>query len=129
MADVTLLPNSLILERNIHLSELVHIIPRSLLPHNEWTLLHDAILIRAVTKHGWLDSHANCSAIENDKTIRWGPPFQASMNISIKNNTEMEIQANYDYLYKIASRAVTYLNKVNESFSDKLAAPVFSDVS
>lgn len=119
------------------LSKAININPRSSLPHNEWTLLHDAILIRAVTEHGWLDSQATCSAIGNDKTIRWGAPFDASDEFNGKEQKKAEadlkaettFQADYDDIYNTASRAVAFLQKLNDSFADGLAAPVLHEVS
>jgi hypothetical protein len=119
------------------LSKAININPRSSLPHNEWTLLHDAILIRAVTEHGWLDSQAACSAIENDKNIRWGAPFDASDELNGKEQkkgeadprAETTFQADYDDLYNTASRAVTFLQKLNDSFANELAAPLLQEVS
>jgi hypothetical protein len=110
---------------------------QSSLPHTEWTLLHDAILICAVTKHGWIDSHSSWSAIENDKTIRWGAPFEASDEIKgdeqkraeLDPRAEKKFQADYDNLLNTASRAITFLSKLSESFADGLAAPVLIEVS
>ncbi len=110
---------------------------RSSLPHSEWTLLHDAILICAVTKHGWIDSHSSWSAIENDRTIRWGSPFEASDDINgdekksaeLDPTAESKSQAYFDDLHNTASRAITFLSKLSESFSDGLAAPVVFEVS
>lgn len=137
IADSNSRPDDSTQARILLLSKAININPRSALPHNEWTLLHDAILIRAVTEHGWLDSQATCSAIGNDKTIRWGAPFDASDEFNGKEQKKAEadlkaettFQADYDDLYNTASRAVAFLQKLNDSFADGLAAPVLHEVS
>eukprot|EP00550_Attheya_septentrionalis_P007683 CAMPEP_0198281478 /NCGR_PEP_ID=MMETSP1449-20131203/1401_1 /TAXON_ID=420275 /ORGANISM="Attheya septentrionalis, Strain CCMP2084" /LENGTH=2448 /DNA_ID=CAMNT_0043977257 /DNA_START=144 /DNA_END=7490 /DNA_ORIENTATION=+ len=48
---------------------------RIVLPHPNWLPVHDAILIRAIAKHGWIDRESCCRAITEDVSIRWGPPF------------------------------------------------------
>lgn len=137
IADSNSRPDDSSQARNLLLSKAITINSRSSLPHKEWTFLHDAILIRAVIKHGWLDSHATCSAIANDKTIRWGAPFEASDELNGKEQKKAEEdpraeathQAYYDDLYKTASRAVDFIHELNESFADGLAAPVLNEVS
>jgi hypothetical protein len=51
---------------------------RSALPHPSWTLKHDAILIGAVAKHGWIERDKSCRAITTDPDIKWGAPFDLS---------------------------------------------------
>jgi hypothetical protein len=109
----------------------------SSLPHPEWTLQHDVVLLRAVVKHGWLDSHATCLAVGNDKTIRWGAPFEISDQSVSKGTTQTEtdhekdkkIEDQYQYLYNTATRAVTFLKQLDETFVDVLPAPVLNEVS
>lgn len=51
---------------------------RTTLPHPLWTTKHDAVLVLAIAKHGWIDQEASCRAITNDPTVAWGPPFEVS---------------------------------------------------
>jgi hypothetical protein len=61
---------------------------RSPLPHPQWTLKHDAILIGGMEKHGWIDRDNSCRAIMADETIKWGPPFDLS-DAEVSGNQEM----------------------------------------
>ena len=45
------------------------------LPHPAWTVKHDAVLIQAIAKHGWIEFDACCRAITEDPGIEWGAPF------------------------------------------------------
>jgi len=53
----------------------LHVDRRTALPHPSWTPRHDAILVAAIAKHGWIDHDVSCRAITNDSSIRWGAPF------------------------------------------------------
>jgi hypothetical protein len=59
-----------------NLSEILCVDARSALPHPLWNLKHDAILIRAIAKHGWVDREKACRAIAEDSAIKWGFPFE-----------------------------------------------------
>ena len=137
-ADANVATDASIEEKNIQLSTLIKVAPQTKKPHAEWTSLHDAILTRAVTKHGWIDSHTSLAAIANDKTIRWGPPFEVSNEaLSQKENkteevdpeAEKKFQADYDQLLTTASRAVNFLQKLNDpAFSNGMPAQVLNEV-
>ncbi len=124
-------------ERNAHLCKLINVHPLSFLPHPEWTLQHDAVLLRAVVKHGWLDSHATCLAVGNDKSIRWGAPFEISdqsvredmTQTESAHETDKKSEDQYQYLYNTATRAVTFLQQLDETFVDVMPAPVLNEVS
>jgi hypothetical protein len=60
------------------LEKLLSADPRSALPHPSWTLKHDAVLIRAVAKHGWIERDKSCRAITTDPDVKWGAPFDLS---------------------------------------------------
>lgn len=133
--DSSLLPEATVEERNMQLSKLINSKSLSSLPHPEWTLLHDAILIRAVTKHGWIDKQDTCLAIGNDKTIRWGGPFEISDQArkvakekEADPETEKKSQATYAELFNTASRALNFLQKLNENFVEGMPAPVLNDI-
>jgi hypothetical protein len=51
---------------------------RTTLPHPLWTTKHDAVLVLAIAKHGWIDQEASCRAITDDSTVAWGAPFEVS---------------------------------------------------
>ena len=74
------------------LSDILGVDARSGLPHPLWTRKHDAILIRSVAKHGWVDVDSNLKDIVNDKDIKWGFPFEASKNAPIQRIGEQEIK-------------------------------------
>lgn len=57
------------------LSKLISLDKRTSLPHPNWKSTHDAVLVLAIAKHGWVDRDYSCRAINEDKTIKWGPPF------------------------------------------------------
>jgi len=100
-------------------------------------LQHDAVLLRAVVKHGWIDSHAACLAIGNDKTIRWGAPFEVSEQTVVKSanqtetdpETERKLKSQWRHLYNTATRAVMFLRELNETYVDVLPAPILNEVS
>lgn len=93
--------------------------------------------MRAVAKHGWIDSHASCLAIGNDKTIRWGLPFEVSDQFTDEDMTQTrtdpdndkKFEDKYACLSNTATRAVIFLQTLNEKFVDILPAPVLNEVS
>ena len=136
-SDVSVAKDASIEERNLHLSTLIKINPRTSRPHPEWTLLHDAILTRAATKHGWIDSNAAVAAVANDKSIRWGPPFEVDSSKAATNDkddasdseTEKKLQAEYDKLSSTAARAGAYMKALTGTHSENLPAQVMNEVS
>jgi hypothetical protein len=60
------------------LEKLLSVDHRSALPHPSWTLKHDAVLIGAVAKHGWIERDKSCRAITTDPDVKWGTPFDLS---------------------------------------------------
>jgi len=52
--------------------------PKASLPHPQWKPIHDAILVTAISKHGWIDRDSHCRAIIKDDEIKWGVPFDKS---------------------------------------------------
>lgn len=57
------------------LASILSLNKRIALPHPSWTPRHDAVLIQAIAKHGWIDQDHCCNAISEDSSIRWGTPF------------------------------------------------------
>lgn len=137
-ADANISPEASVEERNAQLSKLININPRTSIPHPEWTLLHDAILTRAVTKHGWIESGSTISAIGKDKTIRWGAPFEVpegkkdqAVSEEADPVAEKKFQVEYTELHGTASRAVKFLQELKEKFVDGsgMPAPTTNEVS
>ena len=89
------------------LVDMVGVDARSGLPHPLWTRKHDAILIRSVAKHGWVDVDSNLKRIVNDKDIKWGFPFEASDDATPIEHVDENDQAN---LRQTAERAAAILN-------------------
>ena len=58
-----------------NLAKLITLDKRTAVPHPKWTAIHDAVLIAAIAKHGWIDRDSACKAMVEDKSIKWGRPF------------------------------------------------------
>eukprot|EP00584_Thalassiosira_punctigera_P005019 CAMPEP_0172532664 /NCGR_PEP_ID=MMETSP1067-20121228/5630_1 /TAXON_ID=265564 ORGANISM="Thalassiosira punctigera, Strain Tpunct2005C2" /NCGR_SAMPLE_ID=MMETSP1067 /ASSEMBLY_ACC=CAM_ASM_000444 /LENGTH=2277 /DNA_ID=CAMNT_0013317209 /DNA_START=169 /DNA_END=7002 /DNA_ORIENTATION=+ len=134
-ADLNALPEATVEERNVQLSKLINIKSKSALPHPEWTSLHDAILTRAVTKHGWIHTQENCLAIGHDSTIRWGAPFEVSGQGDKEDKEkaaapaeEEKCQTEYTDLFNTASRALNFLQKLNLNSVEGIPPAVLNDM-
>lgn len=57
------------------LAKLISLNKKTALPHPNWKPIHDAVLITAIAKHGWIDRDAARRAITEDASITWGRPF------------------------------------------------------
>lgn len=105
-------------EKYLQISRLIDISPKAALPHRHWKPVHDAILVFAIAKHGWIDRDSHCSAIIEDKGIKWGPPFEKASSgepESRSNENAKEIAKNMDLLQNVAKRATDFLNNEQES--------------
>ena len=89
------------------LCQILGVDARSGLPHPLWTRIHDAVLIRSVAKHGWVDVDSNLKDIVNDKDIRWGFPFDDTTDVPEQQISEQELKN----LRDTAERAATLLNE------------------
>lgn len=78
---------------------------RMFLPHPSWTSNHDAILIQAIAKHGWIEFDACCRAITEDKSINWGAPFHGELDQAASADTELDVSV----LAVVAQRAAQFL--------------------
>lgn len=87
------------------LEDILLVEPRAALPHPLWTLKHDAILVRAIAKHGWIDREKSCRAITADQGIKWGFPFEPEELVSPKPLDPSEL----GNLQSTASRAAAFL--------------------
>lgn len=65
-------------DKNTELKNVIFADGRSALPHPLWTVEHDAVLIAAIAKHGWVDREKSCRKITSDSEIKWGFPFELS---------------------------------------------------
>lgn len=137
-ADKNLPPDATTAERNTALSKLIKVDPKSSsLPHPQWTCLHDAILIRAVAKHGWIDRQASVNAIASDKSICWGLPFEVP-NVSEEENSSMpeeQPQGNppsvlkYSKVLTVARRAAAFLNNLKDELREGMTDSIFTELS
>jgi hypothetical protein len=66
---------------------------RSALPHPMWTTRHDAVLIHAISKHGWISEDLAVRAIAQDNSLQWGSPFGPDESGSPVNNETHQIMA------------------------------------
>lgn len=102
---------------NKALSKLIKLDSKSSLPHPQWTRLQDAVLMRAVVKHGWLDRQASITAISNDKTIHWGKPFEAPAATQ-NGESEEKLEGNdastaeFNKVLAVARRAISFMNQL-----------------
>eukprot|EP00804_Cyclotella_cryptica_P025678 CCRYP_002891-RD/>CCRYP_002891-RD protein AED:0.05 eAED:0.05 QI:284/1/1/1/1/1/17/975/2223 len=136
-ADKDLSTNASDAERNRALSKLIKVDSKSSLPHPEWTLLHDSILLRAAAKHGWIDRQSSVNAIISDKSIRWGPPFETqdvarseSLDEPDKNTVGKMTSADikYSQVSRVARRAVTFLSMLKDSLKEGMTTATFSEI-
>jgi len=87
------------------LERLMNIDKRSTLPHAMWKSRHDAVLIRAIAKHGWIDNEHCCRQITEDNSIKWGIPFDSVDEKGDKGTTNVT-----PALLETANRAAQILN-------------------
>ena len=103
-------------EKYHRLSKLLSVSSKASLPHPSWKPFHDAVLVSAVAKHGWIDKEVNCRAITNDEEIKWGKPFgEGDISLSPESNFKSRECGKIDEAEKenfknVALRAVEYLN-------------------
>ena len=98
-------------------------ITRCQLPHPKWTTTHDAVLMSAIKKHGWVEHDTVNRAIFDDKSIRWGPPFEyvsdgssptkVSQSQSTSKDSKMA-EVELDAIEKAAERAAKFLTTEQE---------------
>ena len=74
------------------LCDIIGVDARAGLPHPLWTRKQDAVLIRSVAKHGWVDIDLNLKDVVNDKDIKWGFPFEAAASAPVKRISEQEMK-------------------------------------
>ena len=93
-------------KEGIQLKAILSVDPRSTLPHPLWTYEHDAILVHAIVKHGWVDREKACRRIVKDTSINWGAPFQLDREGNDKANNSGDEQGD---LRAVAQRAAAFM--------------------
>ena len=94
-----------------NMQKLLTVDSRAALPHPLWTLKHDATLVIAIAKHGWIDSDKSRRDITADPEINWGEPF--SLTKDNENDMPVKKELPEDELASLkstASRAAKFLN-------------------
>ena len=99
--------------------------PKASLPHPQWNPIHDAILVTAISKHGWIDRESHCRAMIDDDDIKWGAPFEkpsVSKNNDVSdvvrrpaNEPVIPVQGNTQTLRLVAERVAKFLNEEHEA--------------
>jgi hypothetical protein len=94
------------------LASLLALNKRIALPHPAWTPRHDAVLIQAIAKHGWIDQDHCCRAIVEDSSVKWGAPFDDGEISKAKATDEDDSTAEKQLaiLRETAARAVSFFN-------------------
>lgn len=85
---------------------------RASLPHPLWTARHDAILMHAITKHGWIDHESRLRAIAEDPLIKWGAPFE------LTGDSQNVVQEDVKSVAVVAHRAASTLNQHHEMLEE-----------
>jgi hypothetical protein len=88
------------------LSSLIAVDHRTFVPHPLWTTQHDAALLNAIVKHGWIECDSSCREITADSSIQWGPPFDLKAKVSA--SAPLEVTPD---LIEAAGRAAALLGK------------------
>ena len=99
-------------EKYISIANSIDVSSKSALPHPQWTSEHDAILIVAITKHGWIDKDSRGRRIIEDSSITWGAPFDEGTSPGAISRNRMDQKPNIDLsaLKATSARVVKFLN-------------------
>lgn len=73
------------------------------LPKGSWSAHHDAKLVMAIAKHGWIEQDSSVKSILRDSSLKWGPPFDSMQQVK----TSPKARQN---LVFAARRVVDFLN-------------------
>ncbi|GKZ01523.1 hypothetical protein MPSEU_001102900 [Mayamaea pseudoterrestris] len=82
---------------------------KSKVPHPQWVVAHDATLICAIAKHGWIEQDASCRAIAQDSSMKWGPPFDGTRNSSVDPSAQ-NLRESFTDVLAVARRTASFLN-------------------
>lgn len=83
------------------------------LSRGSWSASHDAILVLAVAKHGWIEQDSSVRSIVTDPSLKWGPPFDSLETVDREGNDARRLNT-----ISTARRVVDFLNE--HSGSDRL---------
>lgn len=83
---------------------------RTTLPHPQWTEKHDAVLIFAVAKHGWIEHDTCIRSITEDREIKWGPPFEGPRSKDSGGSRKDISEDDLGVLSNVAKRAALFFN-------------------
>lgn len=87
----------------------INVDKRSLLPHPQWTPRHDAVLVLAITRHGWIEQESARRAISDDAAIKWGSPFDADAPDAWKKYAQPKEEQ--EEVRATAKRAALFFNR------------------
>ena len=94
------------------LAELIQLNCKAAPPHPLWTCKHDAVLVHAISKHGWIHEDLAVRAIAEDALIDWGLPFGLSKSQSNASDDTLQIMACADRVVDFFSK---YSKMINET--------------
>ena len=90
--------------------------PKAALPHPLWKPIHDAVLIHAIAKHGWIDRESSCLSITAGASIMWGWPFDqgnvASSKDASSSKTDLSEKSQTDNKCFKRDELITAANRV-----------------
>ena len=92
------------------LANLLCLNKRIALPHPSWTSRQDAVLIKAIVKHGWIDQDSCCRAITADSSIKWGLPFDDGGSGQKETRDNAKNEPDLKRLRETARQAAEFLN-------------------
>jgi len=94
------------------IAKLISLDRRTMLPHPSWTVMHDAVLIFAITRHGWVEHDSVCREITNDNDVKWGSPFEIGdvEPKTLKENKEVMSEDEFVIYRNAAMRAANFLS-------------------
>ena len=95
---------------NVEMQKLVQVSSNAPLPHPQWKKWHDAILVRAIAKHGWIECGNHFNSILHDINITWGHPFEDA-EIEYETDSNPANEEDFRFIEPIANRAADFLNK------------------
>jgi len=102
---------------NLRLKELLRVSRKAPLPHPQWTGYHDAVLFRAISKHGWIDRSDHYKAMTLDTDIEWGRPFDTK-NVPQEIDSKNEKKEDFMSTETVAKRVATFLNEFGQLVDD-----------
>jgi len=102
------------------LSKILNPNPKSSIPHPRWQPIHDAVLVSAISKHGWIDRDKVCREIIDDDKIKWGAPFDNICTVTHDQtpNRRKKSKRFDNGVRDVAGRVARFLNDEKECIKD-----------